>query len=471
METVERPEEPEETESAAPPAPGGEEQGTDRPVRGRILEGTVVDAGDREAVASTALGPVRVRGAVLGDRLRIRVVRAGQHAAWGRVEEILAPSPQRVVPRCGVIAFCGGCPWQAWDPAAQREEKRRRVEAELRGLGPVEVEPVASAPDVYGFRNKLLLAAGGRPGKLRFGLYAPRTHRLVPAEECPVQDPEGNRIVGALARVLNSFGIPPFDELLGTGLLRHILVRIAPGTGQAGVVLAAKSWPLPRVGEIAKRILDIPGVLSVYGGPHEEQGPAAKAAPPALLSGRPRLLARAGSARILLTPSTFFQTNSPALPLLVDAVREALPKRIAHLADLYSGAGLFTLSFAKKASKVTAVDEDPGAIRDLAESVRMQEFHHVAAVAADAARAEIEGTKPDVVILDPPRAGIPAGLARRLVEEWRPARIIHVSCSVKALARDLAMLSSRGYRILKVQPIDLFPHTPHIEVVASLERA
>jgi 23S rRNA (uracil1939-C5)-methyltransferase len=460
---------PEETEEKKPGEPAPAEPPPGRPRRGMVLEGTVTDAGDREAVAATPFGPVRVRGAVPGDRVRLRIVRAGQHASFARIEAILAPSPQRVVPRCGATALCGGCPWQSWDPAAQREEKRRRVEQELKGLGGVEIAPVAAARD-FGFRNKLLLAAGGHPGKIRFGLYAPRTHRLVPAEDCPVQDPEGNRIVKAIASVLDRQRIQPYDERNARGILRHLLVRVAPGTGQAGVVFVVRTWPIARWQDLGTRILEIPGIASLHRSVNEAAGPVALGPETLLWNGRPRILASAGRVRFLLSPATFFQTNTPALPLLLAAVGEALPGRMRHFADLYSGAGLFALSFARRAAQVSAVDEDEGAVRDLQESARVQNLRQVLASAGDAARAPIPGPAPDAVILDPPRAGIPAGLARRITEEWRPSRVVHVSCSTQALARDLAMLSSRGYRILKVQPIDLFPHTPHVEVVAALAR-
>ncbi len=440
------------------------------PQPGPLLEGTVIDPGAREAVVETAEGHVRVRGVVLGDRIRLRVTHRGLNAMWGECVEVLEPSPERVEHRCALIATCGGCPWQAWDPAAQRVEKRQRLE---RFLGPHTSAPVHEplhAETDYGYRNKLLVAAGGRAGALHFGLYAPRSRTLVPADACPVQSDVGAAVLDAVRGVLNEQRWEPVHDDAPGGWLKHALVRVAPGTDQVGVTLVLRLWPCPQSAAVGRALLEIPGVASVWANhsPHAHAvalGP--KSAP---LAGRHRLNAAVGAVRYLLTPFVFFQTNSPALPLLVSAVGAALPERMNHLVDLYAGVGLFTLAFAERARQVTAVEAHPVAAKDLSAAVRMHGHEHVTVRAADAGEVRVKGPRPDAVIVDPPRGGLPEGLIERLAGRLAPQRLVYVSCSPRALAVDLERLASRGYRARAIQPIDLFPHTPHVEAVVTLDR-
>lgn len=437
---------------------------------GERLDGVVTDAGEREALVQTDAGVVRVRGVVPGDRVRVRVTHVGQNATWGALDAVLAPSPERVTPRCDRIEACGGCPWQAWDPAAQRREKERRLALALEGLGAPPIEPVAAPPVDYGHRNKLLLAAGGRAGALSFGLYAPRTHDVVPAEGCPVHEPAGEAALRAVTGRLDALGVPPWDERTGHGLLRHVLLRVAPGTGQVGVTLVVAHWPLRDGAALGQALVGLPGVVSVWANHNPEATSVALGAESVRLAGRDRLLAHVGAARYLLTPTGFFQTSSPALPLLVDAVAAAVPERMAHLLDLYAGAGLFTLALAPRATRVTAVEAAPTAVGDLRAAAKLARLRHVRSLALDAAVLRAQEPPPDVVVVDPPRAGLPAPLVERLAAEWRPGHLVYVSCNPAALARDLRALQAGGYRIARVQPVDLFPHTPHLETVALLVR-
>ena len=437
---------------------------------GQQLEGEVVDPGDREAVVHTGRGPVRLRGVVPGDRVRLSVTHVGKNAVWGRLEELLRPSNERTRPRCRHFVQCGGCPWQAWELTAQRREKRRRLVELLGGLGPPEVAEVAHAGDGYGHRNKILLPAGGRKGRLSFGLFEPRSHRQVHAGSCPVHDPAGEAALAALRRQLDSLNISPYDERTGRGVLRHVLVRVAPGTGQIGVCLYVKPWPLRRAQELGEGLLGIQGVVSVHAVHKPGDGGPAAPGVGLHLAGKPRLMVRVGEPRYLLTPTAFFQTNTPALPSLLEAVRAALPERVEHLLDLYAGVGLFALALAPVSGRVTAVESMPAAAGDLAAAARMQGLGHVDVMESDASLLSLLSPRPDAAIVDPPRAGLPPVLLRRLTGDLRPRHLVYVSCAPRALARDLAALTAAGYRIRGVQPVDLFPHTPHIETVVGLSR-
>jgi len=435
-----------------------------------ILTGTVIDAGILEAIVATEAGPVRVRGAVPGDRVRLRVVHSGRNATWGKLEQVLVPSPQRVAHRCPLILTCGGCPWQAWDPQAQRSEKRRRLEVLLAPHTTAPIREVLSAGADYGYRNKHLVAVGGRAGALRFGLFAPRSHHLVPASACPVQSDAGNAAMDGIRRVLDDFGVAPAAESSPGGLLRHLLLRVAPGSGQIGITLAVRTWPCPRGRELGQALLQVPGIASVWANHSPKPDSIALGPKSTPLAGHHRLAAAVGETRYVLTPTAFFQTNTPALPLLVGSVGRALPDRMEHLVDLYAGVGMFSLAFARRAAHVTAVEADPRAIHDLAAGARLNGITHIAVRAGDAALARIRGSNPDAVIVDPTRGGLPRSLIHRICSQMAPARVVYVSCSPRALALDLEQFAVRGYRVTEVQPVDLFPHTPHLETVVTLER-
>jgi 23S rRNA (uracil1939-C5)-methyltransferase len=443
----------------------------ERPLRaGDVVTGAVADAGEREALVAVPGGTVRVRGVVPGDRVRVRVTHVGQNSAWGELDALVTPSPERVVPCCDRIALCGGCPWQAWEPVAQRREKARRLAAALAPLGPL---PIASvlAPEgpPYGHRNKLLLAAGGRRGALSFGLFAPRTHDVVPGEGCVVHDPLGEVALQAVRAALDAALLPPWDEATGRGVLRHVLVRVAPGTGQIGVTLIVARWPLRDGAALGRRLLHIPGVVSVWANHNPVATSVALGPTSARLAGRPRLRAQVGAATYFLTPTGFFQTSTPALPLLVGAALAALPPALDHVVDLYAGAGLFSLALAPRAAHVTAVEASATAVADLRAAARRAGYGHVEGVAEDAVTAPLPAGPVDAVVVDPPRAGLPAAVLARLAD-LAPRRLVYVSCAPRTLARDLHALVAAGWRVTAIRPVDLFPHTPHLETVAALER-
>ncbi len=441
----------------------------DSPAEPELLEGRVVDAGAREALVETPAGPVRVRGVVVGDRIRLRVLYRGRHSTWGQCEEVIEPSPERVEPRCTVTAVCGGCPWQSWDPGAQRAERRRRLERLLRPHTDAPVAEVLHAETDYGYRNKLLVAVGGRAGELQFGLYAPRSRDLVPTDACPVQDEAGSRVLGGIREILNAAGMEPAASGAG-GRLKHLLVRVAPGTGQVGVTLVVQDWPLPEGPALGRALLGVPQVVSVWGNYSPRRLALALGPTSAPLAGRHRLEAEVAGTRYLMTPTAFFQTHTPALALLRSAVERALPPRMTHLVDLYAGVGFFSLAFASRAGQVTAVESQAAACKDLAAAARMNGFDNITVRAMDAAQARIRGPRPEVVIIDPPRGGIPGDLIERLATRTAPDRVVYVSCSPRALALDLQQFAAHGYQAKEVQPVDLFPHTPHLEAVVALAR-
>ncbi len=422
-----------------------------------LVEGIAVSAGDKEGRVRVGEAVVRVRGVFPGDRVRLRMDHVGKNATWGTLEEVLEPSPDRVPSPCPLVATCGGCPWMGWSYPVQLKEKQRRLAeilVEVPGAGPA---PVVPCPQELGYRGKLQVVVSGRPGRLHLGLYATRSHEVVDARGCPVHHPEGDRVLDQIRRILDSHRVLPWEESTDQGVLRHLLIRVMPGTEEVGVVLVYGRVPR-KLRRLTLAIRGIEGVASVYG--VLNRGPGQITAGSRLhLAGAERLRGRVGEVDYLLSPAGFFQTNTAAVSALVDEVCRDLPERIGHLVDLYSGVGLFSLALAPRCDRVTAVERDPEAAGDL------RAAGGVEVVVGDA--SSLQELAADVVIVDPPRSGLGPEVVAQLLAA-RPERLVYVSCGPAALARDLAVLVEGGMEVLSVVPVDLFPHTPHVETVVHL---
>jgi 23S rRNA (uracil1939-C5)-methyltransferase len=360
---------------------------------------------------------VFVAGTAPGDRVRARVVE--EHPKWLRAElsELESPGPGRVEPRCPLVGRCGGCAWQHLDYAVQRAAKAeilRDALVRIGGLeppGPIEIEP--SPP--YGYRGRARVGvARGVVGYRRL-----RSHALEPAAACPVLVPELERALAALAAA-----------------------------------------PPARDGEIELCAGD-DGRVRAWG-------------PGGLLHGEAALAIDAGPARIAVSPGVFFQGNARVRGALLDAVLEAAGRGRRAL-DLCAGAGFFSFGLAERFTEVLAVESSPPAVRDLRRNVEAGGTKNVRVECAPLERflASAAAREPaaDAIVVDPPRTGLGAGLARALAgAAVDAARVIYVSCAPATLARDLAVLAAGGLRLRSLRGFDLFPQTAHVEALAVLGR-
>jgi 23S rRNA (uracil1939-C5)-methyltransferase len=414
-------------------------------------------------------------GAAPGDRLEVAIEHESRVARFGRIARVLEPGPAREEPRCPIVLTCGGCPWQAVAYPAQLETKRARLLDALAaaGLGEVPVAPVRAVPDPYGYRTKLQLAVGGRPGALTAGFFRPHTHEIVDAPDCAVQHPEGNRILREARAVLDRARIPPYDEHRHAGVLRYLLLRIDGGGRRAALTLVVLTDRFHRRAEIVRDLARIEGLTGVYMNVQPARGNVVLGRRTVRLAGRERLLVEVAGMPFLLSPTAFFQTNAAAAEALVELVRARLPERRASILDLYSGVGLFARALAGRAARVVGVEESRAAVDDACASLRLvAEGEPVPEFVAAPALAWIrrEAAPVDALVVDPPRAGLEPEVLEAIPERLAPARIVYVSCSPESLLRDLAALAARGYRAVGIDPVDMFPHTPHLECVAVLER-
>ncbi len=380
--------------------------------------------------------------------------------------------------------MCGGCDWQHLAYPEQLARKQARLTELLRAsLGhdaPHVEPPIGMAVDDSGapwqFRQKAAFVFGDGPDRRTpvIGHLAAGSRRVVAIDECPVHADRANRLALALHAHLARARIPAAGPSL-RGILRHLIVRTTRDGREAAAMLV-----VTRNDKALRRPLrafldteDAPD--GFYLNVHDKPGPFMVGPDTMRLAGRSHVRERVGGVSFLLSPTTFFQTNIEAAEILVRIALETIPATPAgHILDLYAGSGLFTLALAARGHRVTAVEEDAQAMKDADSNRRLNRIApgHVRLVTATAEAAlQRLGQEPfDQAILDPPRSGCSARVLRALFTERRPARVLYVSCNPDALAGELPAILHAGYRVARVQPVDMFPHTTHIETLVTLDR-
>jgi 23S rRNA (uracil1939-C5)-methyltransferase len=441
-----------------------------RPSRGDVLELTIDSlAHGGNGVARLEGYVVFVAGAVPGDRVRAEVGKAKKAYAEARAIEIVEPSPERVPP----FADHPGAPWQVLSYERQLEVKSEQVADALTRIGRLEdfeLEPIVPALEQWRYRNKLEYSFGtGEDGELVCGFHAPgRWNDIVPMVDCKLASERSNELREQVLAFCREQGLGAWDRRDQRGFLRNLVIREGRRTGQTQVRLVTSPGKLDIDGLIAA--VDADGIWwtqtadlgeSTYGGEHT------------LLSGSPQLTERLGGLDFLISPEAFFQTNTEMAEVLYGVVNEfAGLHGTEKVFDLYCGIGTIGLSLASRARKVIGLEIVESAAADAIENAKINEIQNANFYAGDARLAlkelvEKEG-KPDLAIIDPPRAGLSQKIVRRIVEA-APSRIVYVSCNPTTLAPNAAQLVEAGYRLVKVRPVDMFPQTPHIECVALLE--
>lgn len=369
---------------------------------------------------------VLIAGAIPGETVRVEIITAKKSFARGRVVEVIDPSPDRVTPPCRhVMAGCGGCEWQHIDLDAQRKLRRDIVVDALARIGHVEDaatlvgEPVALASEGYRTSVRVLMRKG-RPAFRRANSHDP-----VAIDSCLVAHP----LIESLLKTEKFDGVTEAE------------LRCGARTGERLVV----AYP-------TTRYLTMPDDVVTIGADDLERGMSA------------RFVEEAAGRRWRISATSFFQTRVDGADALATAVAAAVPDAAATVVDLYSGVGLFAGTVARPGRKVIAVEGNPAAVRDAK--------HNLAGLDVQMVRGDVGRWEPvpaDVVIADPSRAGLGPDIVTRIVGT-DAARVVVVACDAAALARDVGLLMADGYRLTMATPIDLFPHTSHVEVVAQLDR-
>jgi 23S rRNA (uracil1939-C5)-methyltransferase len=437
----------------------------ERPARGELL--TL----DVESLAYGGKGVARrngyvvfVSGALPGDRVTAEVTRAKKHYAEASTREIVRESPDRVPPRCDHGGEpCPGAPWQGLDYEEQLRQKQSQVDdalIRLGGLEGFELEPIEPAVERWRYRNKLEYSFGERDGELVLGFHARgRWDEIVDAQDCQLASERNNARRNELRDWGVSQGLPAYDKRSRRGVLRNLVIREGRRTGQLQSRLVTSPAEIPRPP------VDLHTIV---------EGPSSGTDGPTGAIGAEYLEEELSGLRFRISHRAFFQTNTEMAERLYGIAAETAGLTGSErVFDLFCGIGTLGLTLAPSAGEVWGIEIVPDAIVDAEENARLNGVENARFRAGDA-RKEIrplldEAGRPDLVVVDPPRAGLSKKIVRRLIECEAP-RIVYVSCNPTTLAPNAAQLAEAGYRLRRVKPVDMFPQTPHIECVALLEK-
>lgn len=420
---------------------------------------------------------VFVPGSAPGDRLTVQVVKVLSSYCYGIIREVVTPGPGRIPPRCPVCRRCGGCSLQQLDYPAELAEKERWVADAVSRIGGISlpVRPILPSPREAGYRNKAQFPLGmGKEGPC-WGFYAPRSHTLIPLEDCRLQPPFFAAIADAVCRYIAQSGQQPYDEAAGTGLFRHLYLRWGEATGQVMVCLVVNGQKVPQPQLLVSMVLAAcPGVTSILVNTNTKRTNVILGPETRVLFGEPAIRDILAGVEVEISPLSFYQVNRQAAELLYRQAAEMAGLRPDDLLlDLYCGAGTIGLSMARQVGSLVGVEVVESAVRDARRNAERNNIQNARFLCADAgaaaARLEEEGLRPTVAVLDPPRKGCDAATLAA-VARMAPRRVVMVSCNPATLARDLRALEKAGYRAEAVQPVDLFPRTAHVETVVLLQR-
>ena len=437
---------------------------------------------DGSGVAHSADGEaVFVPGTAPGDEARVRIVKNCGRYAFGILDELLTPSPDRIPVDCPVAGPCGGCSLRHLDYAAELRAKQESVLDAFRRIGGLEVPvlDILPSPEVDRYRNKVQFPVGvDKNGAPCIGFYAGRTHRIVPCPDCKLQPGVLNEIGNALCAFFAQQGIRPYDEQSGKGLVRHIFLRRGAHSGQIMVCLVCTRAKLPHAEQLCTVLREqFPAISTILLNVNAKNTNVILGSENHILYGPGYIEDTLCGVPVRLGPLSFYQVNTLAAERLYGVASQyAQLTPDDTLLDLYCGMGTIGLSMADQCRELIGVEIVPEAIESAkANAARMGET--VAAKSrffcADAGQAATqlaaEGLHPDIVMLDPPRKGCDEATLSAVVR-MAPRRVVYVSCNPATAARDAAWLEKNGYHAEKVQPVDLFPRTKHVETVVLLSK-
>lgn len=454
------------------------------------LEVLIEDLGSSgEGIGKAAGFTLFVKDTVIGDFVRVKLMKVKKNYAFARLIEVITPSENRVVPACPVARQCGGCQLQAMSYEEQLRVKQNKVYNNIKRIGGIndfEMKPIMGMEEPLFYRNKAQFPVGqNKEGKIVSGFYAGRTHAIIDIDSCMLGvRPEGEDINGKVMAIIKNFmrenNVFPYDEAAHKGLVRHVLIRIGVKTGQVMVCIIINGSNLPHSEKLVKELCKIKGMTSISVNINTEKSNVILGKKLVNLYGPGYIEDYIGDVQFRISPLSFFQVNSVQTEKLYGkALEYAALTGEETVWDLYCGIGSISLFLAKKAKKVIGVEIVEAAIQDAKMNAKINQIHNAEFLVGAAEEVvpayfqEHKGAaecKPDVIVVDPPRKGCDETLLETIVK-MEPKRVVYVSCDSATLARDLKWLSENGYKLVEVTPCDMFGETVHVETVAKLVRA
>ncbi len=457
--------------------------------KGQVLDLTISDvAFGGKGIAKVDGFAVFVDKTVTHDTVKVMITRRKKNFAEAKVLEMISPSPFRVTPRCMYSGYCGGCTWQYLSYDKQLEFKTDHVKESLEHIALIQGVPVHFAlpsEEAFGYRNKMEFTCSDKrwlmPHEFQgeddshgfgIGLHAPGIYnKVIDIDACHLQAEPGNGILAYVRDFIGRSGLPVYGPKSHQGFWRFLMLRRSVAEDQWMVNIVTSSEKKDVISKLAEEIrLRYPQVVSVMNNITAKRASISMGESELLISGEPYISDKLGPFRFKISANSFFQTNTRGAETLYKTVEKyAALTGNETVIDLYSGTGTIPIWLSSSAKTVTGIEIVESAVSDAEKNCRLNGVENCRFILGD-----IKDTlptleqKPDVMIIDPPRSGMHKEVVGSVLQ-LMPERIVYVSCNPATLARDLGMLKER-YKIVEVQPVDMFPHTYHVESVARLER-
>ena len=434
---------------------------------------------DGEGIGKADGFTVFVKDAVIGDTVTAKIIKAKKNYGYGRLMEVLKPSPYRVEPKCEFARQCGGCQLQALSYDQQLVFKTNKVKGHLERIGgftDIPMEPIIGMDELFHYRNKAQFPVGrNKEGKIVTGFYAGRTHNIIENRDCALGVAENKEVLDRVIAHMEKYGIEPYNEATGKGLVRHVLIRYGYFTKEVMVCLILNGNKIPKEEQLVKSLCEIPGMTSITINVNKKHSNVILGEEIRLLWGQEYITDRIGDISYQISPLSFYQVNPmQTQKLYAKALEYADLHGQETVWDLYCGIGTISLFLAQKAKFVRGVEIVPAAIENAKENAKLNGLENTEFFVGKAEQVlpreyKKNGVYADVIVVDPPRKGCDETLLETMIE-MNPERIVYVSCDSATLARDLKYLCERGYELRKVCPVDQFGMTVHVETVVLLSQ-
>jgi len=428
-----------------------------------------------------------VRGAVPGDRVNARIYKKKKDYAEARIIDIINPSPQRIHPLCPYSGYCGGCQWQHVSYENQLQYKKEHMIESMERLGHIKdvvVHNVIQGSDIFGYRNKMEFSFSDRrwflphemdkreiEGGFALGLHVPGTFsKVIDINACLLQHNTGNQILNEVKRYVKNCGTPVYGLKTHEGFWRFLMIRYSKAFDEWMVNVVTSEERLELVQPLAEILCrKVDQIRTVVNNINSRKAAIAIGEHEIILTGDGHIKDRIGQFTFNISANSFFQTNSSAALKLYETVMEyAELTGKERVLDLYSGTGTIPIFIASQAGQITGIEINKSAVFDAEKNCMEFGIDNCDFVCGDI-RKELSSIdfRPDVLIIDPPRVGMHKDVLARVLE-ISPEKVVYVSCNPSTMARDLSKMID-SYDIVEIQPVDMFPHTYHIEGVAKLQ--
>ena len=421
---------------------------------------------------------VFVRDGIPGDRAVVEILKRKKNFASGKIVELLQPSALRIEPRCPYFGRCGGCKWQYLNYADQLVFKQQQVAETLQHLGNIQnvpLSPIIGMETPWYYRNKMEFSFGEDPaeGLILGQHYAGRWDQLIDLQTCFLQSPDSVEIMTLCRDFARKQELRAYIGATEQGLLRHIIVREGKHTGDIMVNIVTSGEYFPQMDRFVRYLTaGAPRITSIVQTINRRKGQSSQGQEELLVFGEPTICETINGLSFEISAKSFFQTNTRQTEHLYQIVQRMADIGENGVAvDLYCGTGSITLHLAQRARHVHGIELVEDAVRDAEKNAKRNQIENVSFHCGEAQKVfpTLELDAPELIVVDPPRPGLSPKVVKYLLNA-APRQIIYVSCNPATLARDAALFVEGGYAVREAQPVDMFPHTYHIETVVNLTR-